>query len=80
MKDALIKQRDIPSPKSAARHKDSAKDFAAGVCPHCGGYLSFDKDVTGKDSPQRIARECSTCNWKKYASRVGGSTDRHGLV
>jgi len=80
MKDVLIQQRDILSSESAVRHKDYAEDFSAGVCPHCGGYLSFDKDARDKDSRQVIVPECPTCNWKSYASRVGESADRHGLV
>ena len=80
MKDALIQQRTIPSPESAARPKDFAEDFSAGVCPHCGGSLSFDNDVMDNNSRKVIASACSTCNWKGYASRVGKSTDRHGLV
>ncbi|WP_306549727.1 hypothetical protein [Desulfobulbus sp.] len=81
MKDALMQQRATLSPESAARrHKDAAEDFSAGICPHCGGGLSFDKDVMDKDSREVIAPECPACNWKRYAARVGESADRHGLV
>ena len=80
MKDALIKERDIFSPESAVRHEDFAEDFSAGVCPHCGGYPSFDKDAMDKDSRKALAPECSTCNCERYASKVGKSADRHGLV
>ncbi len=50
MKDVLIQQQDISSPESAARHEDFAEDFSTGVCPHCGGYPSVDKDAMNKDS------------------------------
>ena len=80
MKDALIEQRDVLSPGSAAWHKDFAEDFSDGVCPHCGGFLSVDKEVMDKDSRKVIAPESSTCNCERCASRVGKSVDRHGLV
>jgi hypothetical protein len=80
MKDALLQQQDIFSPGSAARQEDFAEDFSAGVCPQCGGYPSFDKDALDKDPRKVIAPECSTCNCERYASKVGKSSDRHGLV
>jgi len=80
MNDALIHQRNILSPGSAAWHKDFAEDFSAGVCPHCGSYLSFEKDVMDKDFRQVIISECSTSKCERCASRIGESTDRHGLV
>ena len=80
MKDALIIQRDIVSPESAAQQIDMADDFSARVCPHCGGYLSPHKEIIDKDSRKILSSDCSTCNWRKYASRVGESADRHGLV
>jgi len=80
MKDAFIQQQDIFSPEAAAWQEDFAEDFSAGVCPHCGGYLSFDQDVMAKDSRKVNVSQCSTSNCERCASRVGESADRHGLV
>lgn len=80
MKDALTPQQDTLPLESAAGTKDATEAFSAGVCPHCGGYLSSNKDLVSKDSQHEIDPECPTCTWKKFAASPGESTDRHGLV